>query len=184
MLNDNEEVEETTEEAVADDNQTENGEDNSTEESNGEAQAESSNERQPETPEAKRARLKRQLEQLDKKHGFKDEEAPKKSDETTDERYDRLELKTEGVTAKKEQDAVIEYARFKKISVVEALNSVAMKAELKELRAKSATPAPSTRTSGGHTDDVAYWARQTEAGKSAPTPELRAKVRAYLASGH
>lgn len=159
-------------------------EDNSETESDGETVQEQTD-KQPETPEAKRARLKRQLEQLDKKHGFKDEEAPKKSVETEDERYDRLELKTEGIKDKKSQDAVIEYARFKKIDVLEALNSPAMKAELKEIQAKSATPSPSKRTGGGNTNDVAHWAEQlTRNGKSAPTPELRAEVRAYLAKGH
>lgn len=178
-------------EDVAADNESTHDEIDSETESDGEAQNEGSNEqseRKPETPEAKRARLKRQLEQLEKKHGFKDEESREEggkethSKEVTDERYDRLELKTEGVTSKKEQDAIIEYARFKKIDVVAALNSPAMKAELKEMRAKDATPSSSTRTGSGRTDDVTYWATQlTKYGKSAPTPELRAKVRTHLA---
>lgn len=179
MFNENdEEVVETAEEVA--DNTIDN-EDNSTEESDGETTAQTTNERAPETPEAKRARLKRQLDQLDKKHGFKDEE-PAKNSGTEDDRYTRLELKTEGIKDKKEQDRVIKLAKALEMDVIDALATPAVQAELKAMRAKSATPSPSTRTGGGQTDDVAYWAAQTQKGKSAPTPELRSKVRQYLAT--
>lgn len=97
------------------------------------------------------------------------------------ERLDRTDLRLEGIKDKSEQDAVMEYARFKNIDVLSALNSPAMKAELKEMRNKSATPASSVRTSTGARDEVSYWADQTEKGKMAPTAELRKKVLAYLA---
>lgn len=102
-----------------------------------------------------------------------------------DERYDRLELKTEGITVKEEQDVVLEYAKFKKISVTKALNTPAVKAELRELRDKASTPAPSRRNGGGATtDSVEYWVAQyKKGGKSAPTVEMRRKVRKALQGG-
>lgn len=99
----------------------------------------------------------------------------------SDDRYDRLELKMDGITSKEAQDTVIDYARFKGISVSEAANTPVVKAELKELEQKSATPAPGNRT--GHTDrsdDLNYWIEQQKKGKSAPTAEMRRKVRMKL----
>lgn len=105
--------------------------------------------------------------------------------EAGDERYDRLELKTEGVTVKEEQDAVIAYAKFKKISLVAALNTPAMKAELRQMRDRAATPSPSRRTGTGMaTDSVEHWVAQyKKGGKSAPTVEMRRKVRKALQAG-
>lgn len=120
--------------------------------------------------------------------GIKGDEDGEESKEATNEspdiaeRLDRTDLRLEGVKEKAEQDAVIEYAKWKKIDVLSALNTPAMKAELKEMRNKSATPSSSSRTSTGARDEVSYWAEQTEKGKSAPTPELRKKVLAYLAA--
>ena len=113
------------------------------------------------------------------------EESSKKPTETKEidreERYDRLNLKTEGIKDVKEQDAVLEYAKFKKITVDEALQTSAVKAELKELRTANSTPAPSTRTGGGMRDDLAHDAQMLEKGERLPTAERRSAARAYLA---
>jgi hypothetical protein len=106
-------------------------------------------------------------------------ESKESAPELTD-RLDRADLRSEGVKDKAEQDIVLEYARFKKIDVLEALTKPAVKAELKEYRNKSATPSSSSRTTTGSRDEVAYWAEQTEKGKMAPTADLRRKVLAYL----
>lgn len=128
---------------------------------------------------------KRWKERIKGLKGEDDGEGEKDSKESNSpsivERLDRAELKAEGVKDKAEQDAVLEYARWKNIDVLTALNTPAMKAELKEMRNKSATPSSSNRTSAGARDEVAYWADQMEKGKRAPTPELRTKVLQYLA---
>ena len=131
-----------------------------------------------ETPDAKRARLKRQLEQHDKKHGFK-EEPSKKDNAGSDERYDRLALRQEGVVEKDEQNIAIEYAKWKGIDVVDAIKLPAVKAELQTLRAKDVL-APSTRTGGRTTaDDPAQLSKQYKAGKYL-TPDQMKKVRKHL----
>lgn len=172
-----EEIVETTEETTYEETHNE---------AEGEARAqdeETQSERRTETPEAKRARLKRQLEQLDKKHGFKDEAGDKPQEVKEvgqDERYDRLELKTEGLKDKAEQDIVLDYMRYKKIDVMTALNSAAVKAELREYREKASTPSPSTRTAAP-TKGVEYWVRQVDAGKAnSDDPVMRRKVREYI----
>lgn len=86
------------------------------------------------------------------------------SKEEVDERYERLELKTEGITNKKEQDVVLDYAKYKGISATEAMGNTTVKAELAELRAKN-VPAPSTRISRGATDSYDYYAKNIKAGK-------------------
>jgi hypothetical protein len=148
---------------------------------------EENSERRTETPEAKRARLKRQLEQLDKKHGFKDQEGDKKLEVKeaflegiTRDDFNRLQLKTEGIKDRGEQEIVLEYAKWKKIDPVDALNSAAVKAELREYRERSSTPAPSTRTASP-SKGVEYWVRQVEAGKAnSDDPKIRAQVRTIL----
>lgn len=110
-----------------------------------------------------------------------DQEEAGTTAQDSDDRYDRLELKTEGVTVKAEQDLVIDYARHKKISVTEALQRPGVKAELKELRDKASTPPPSRRTGGGETGTLEYYVDQyKKGGKSAPTVEMRRKVRQAL----
>jgi len=108
-------------------------------------------------------------------------EATKPQEVDREERYDRLNLKTEGIKDVKEQDVVLEYAKFKKITVDEALQTSAVKAELKELRTANSTPAPSTRTGGGMRDDLAHDAQMLEKGERLPTAERRSAARAYLA---
>lgn len=122
-----------------------------------------------ETPEQRRARIKRQYEREFGKQGKEDDqngrqEGGKESSQEVDERYARLELKTEGVTSKKAQDVVLEYAKFKGIDVSEALKSPIVKGEIAELEKKTSAPAPSKRTSTGATDSFEYWASQARKG--------------------
>ena len=134
-----------------------------------------------ETPDAKHARLKRQLEQHEKKHGFKEEVSVKDNDVSSDDRYNRLALRQEGVTEKDEQNIAIEYAKWKGIDVVDAIKLPAVKAELQTLRAKDVL-APSTRTAGRTTaDDPGQLSKQYKAGKYL-TPDQMKKVRKHLRS--
>jgi hypothetical protein len=93
-----------------------------------------------------------------------DKKGSEESNEEVDERYQRLELKTEGITSTKEQDVILDYAKYKGIDPTEAMKSPAIRAELAELRSKN-VPAPSTRTSGGKSDSYDYYAKNIKAGK-------------------
>lgn len=104
------------------------------------------------------------------------------SSEEVDERYERLELKTEGITNKKEQDVVLDYAKWKGISATEAMTSTTVKAELAELRAKN-LPAPSTRISSGKTDSYEYYAKNIKAGKLRLSDVQDASMRQRLMKG-
>ena len=131
-----------------------------------------------ETPEQRLARLKRQLEREEKKQGIKKEDKP---EETGDERYDRLELKTEGITTKKEQDVVLDYAKWKGVSVAEVLKNTGVKAELAEMRKQSSVPPPSGRSSNGQSASVDYYASQIKKGaitlSQVESPEMRKQLR-------
>lgn len=118
-----------------------------------------------ETPEARRARIKRQYEREFGKQGVEgSQEGSKEKEVGSDERYQRLELKTEGVTSKKAQDVVLEYARFKGIDPVDALKSPIVKAEIAELEKKTSVPPPSKRTNTGASDSFEYWVAQARKG--------------------
>lgn len=185
MLNETEEVE------VVEEDNDESYEDDTTTEAESTETTEETVERKPETSEQRITRLKRQLEREERKLNpeSKEErkesskESPKKEDQEVDvtERLDRSDLRFEGVKDKGEQDIIIEYAKYKNMDVLDAMNTPAIKAELKEYRAKSATPSPTRRTSQGARDDVAYWAEQLQKGNRPPTAELRTKAREYLA---
>lgn len=118
-----------------------------------------------ETPEQRKARIKRMYE---REFGIKVSEGSQKSSEEgskeVDERYTRLELKTEGITSKKAQDVVLEYAKFKGIEALEALKSPIVKAEIAELEKKTSAPAPSKRTNAGASDSFEYWVAQARKG--------------------
>jgi len=138
-------------------------EDDSTGEDEGEASSESSEQRPTETPEQRNARIKRQVEREAKKAGItveeylgiKSEKGSEKGRQEgnpsqVDENYLRLDLKTEGIKSKKEQDTVIDYIKEKKllghtVDVETALKSMVVKEELTRIRNASATPKPSSR---------------------------------------
>ena len=141
-------------------------ESDSTEEGESAQTTESGEQRKPETSEQRIARLKRQLDRELKKSGQEvTKETGEKGSKEVDERYDRIELKTEGITSKKEQDIVLDYARYKKIDVTEALKSTTVKAELAEYRSKAAIPAPSSRTGNGSNNSLEYYASQIKNGR-------------------
>lgn len=150
---------------------TEELEDNSTaDESTGEDEVEEttkgSKQSTTETPEARRARIKRQYEREFGKSNDKGtkEDSKESSNKEVDERYTRLELKTEGITSKKAQDIVIEYAQFKGIEVTAALKSPIVRAEIAELEKKTSAPAPSSRTGSGASNTFEYWVGQAKKG--------------------
>lgn len=171
-------------------NQEHNGEDNTSTESEGEEEEKvtlTKSELEAREREIRKEQDKRWKDRL--KLGEEGTETKKQEPKevTVDERYDRLELKTEGIKDRAQQDFVIEYAREKKITVSEALQKKVVQLELKEMAEatsqKEAVPSPSRRTgSTDRSNDVSYWARQlSEHGKTAPTAEMRRKVLNHLA---
>jgi hypothetical protein len=147
------------------------GDNESQDESAGESEATETNEggeqsKPKETPEQRKARIKRMYE---REFGKQDKGSSKESIEESskvdgDERYARLELKTEGVTSKKAQDIVLDYAKYKGIEPLEALKSPIVRAEMAELEKKTSVPAPSSRTNAGPSNDFAYWVAQAKKG--------------------
>lgn len=146
-----------------------------TSESEAPTEAESGEQHATETAEQRSARLKRQIERAAKQAGksveeflgLKGQESSKESGqkaEDVSEKFARLELKQEGITSKKAQDVVLEYAAWKGIDPTEALKSPAVRAELAELEKKAAAPAPSKRTNGGASDSFEYWVAQARKG--------------------
>jgi len=137
-------------------------EDDSSTEAEAEEKSEGVKQHKAETPEARRARIKRQYE---REFGKPDKDGDKESSkEDGDERYARLELKTEGVTSKKAQDIVLEFAKWKKIDALEAMKSPIVRAEIAELEKKASVPAPSKRTNSGPSDSFEYWVGQAKKG--------------------
>lgn len=121
---------------------------------------------------------------LPEDHPGPDDEPVQPPANTDQERLDRMELRQEGIKDKKQQDVVLDYARLNKVSPIDALERPAVKATLKEMQDKAATPPPSRRTGGATRDDIDYWvAEYKRGGKSAPTPELRRKVRHAIQRG-
>jgi hypothetical protein len=165
----NDAVDNSAETTTQDDYESSDSDNESTDESQAETGEQSSESRKTETPDQRRARIKRMYEREFGKQGDKgasegSKEASKESSTEGDDRYARLELKTEGVTSKKAQDVVLEYAKFKGIDAVEALKSPIVKAEIAELEKKTSVPAPSKRTTTGSSDDFSYWVAQAKKG--------------------
>lgn len=185
MQEQDETVVDSAETTTDEDNQEDYEQTDSNGEDETEASTESSEQQSTETPEQKRARLTRQLERLNKKHppqeseeGGKESRQESSKKEEVDDRYNRLELKMEGITSKKEQDVVLDYAKWKGIDVTKALTTPAVKAELAELRAKSSTPAPSKRTSTGANNSFEYWVGQAKKGNfPVNDPEMMDKLK-------
>jgi len=135
-----------------------------------------------------KAELDQQLKDRDKrwkdrlkssKEGSKETKESKEVGST--ERFDRMELKAEGVKDKKAQDVVLEYIAEKKVlgkevDIETALKSVAVKEALQEIKAKNVPP-PSTRTAGGASDSIAYWIQETKKGNFPTDPAIRRQLR-------
>lgn len=89
-------------------------------------------EKTQESPEAKYARLTRQKEQLEKKFGFKPKAKPiVQVEQQNPSIKDYVAFKNANIH-EDDVDDVLEYAKFKKISVGDALKSSIMRASLKE----------------------------------------------------
>lgn len=130
-----------------------------------------------ETPEAKRARLKRQLKQLNKKHGFKDEDddeddepRPKKSSKKKEDvgldRMDKAILRVEKITHPDDVELVEQIMRETGKDLESVLESKYFKAELADLREGRATeeavPKGTKRSSQASRDSVQYWLNKGE----------------------
>lgn len=185
---DTQEVVDSAEITTTDELEDNSSDNDSTGESEAEETTEGSKQSSAETPEQRTARLKRQVEREAKKQGlsveeylgFKGQKGSQKEEGSkvdSDERYARLELKTEGITSKKAQDIVLEYANWKGIDVTEALKSSVVRAEIAELEKKTSAPAPSKRTGTGASDSFEYWVAQAKKGNF-PTnnPEMMKKL--------
>lgn len=147
---------------TTDDLEVSESEDESTGESEVAKAPEGGKQQSTESPEARRARIKRMYEREFGKQGKEGDKEGSK--EVGDERYTRLELKTEGITSKKAQDVVLDYAKFKGIDALEALKSPIVRAEIAELEKKTSAPPPSKRTNAGATDSFEYWVAQARKG--------------------
>jgi hypothetical protein len=166
MFEENNEVVDSAETTTTEDLGDNESQDESTDESEVAKGEESSEPRKTETPEQRKARIKRMYE---REFGKQDKGSSKESSEESskvdgDERYARLELKTEGVTSKKAQDIVLDYAKYKGIEPLDALKSPIVRAEMAELEKKTSVPAPSSRTNAGPSNDFAYWVTQAKKG--------------------
>lgn len=171
MFQENNEVDNSAETTTQDDYESNDSENESTTESKAQTETESSDKRTTETPEQRKARIKRMYE---REFGIKDkgeskEDSKESSKVDGDERYTRLELKTEGITSKKAQDIVLDYIREAKligrnIEPADALKSLVVKEAIAELEKKTSVPAPSKRTTTGSSDDFNYWVAQARKG--------------------
>lgn len=96
-------------------------------------------EKPQETPEAKYARLTRQAKQLEKKYGFKQEKSEVKVEQPTTLAPKDVIALTKANIHEEDIDEVLEYAKYKKISVADALKSGVIKATLAEKQEHRAT---------------------------------------------
>lgn len=118
------------------------------------------------------------------KERVKKKDEAKKPEEN--DRMDRLELKAEGIKDVDAQDFVIDYAKNKGISLSEAMQSRAVKAELnalaEEAKEREATLEPSKRT-GTPKKDVDYFVSKYEqTGEVPDDPVMASKVLDKLAA--
>lgn len=174
------EEQETIEEEVIEDNDSDHastGEDEAEETEQGGEQRSST---KSETPEQRSSRIKRQVEREAKKAGISVQEylgiKGEEGSEAEKEERQRLELKVEGVKAKKEQDVVLNYIREKQllghtVDVEKALTSMVVKEELANIRKADATPKPSSRTAQvGGEKSLEQYAEMMKKGKTREVP--------------
>ena len=177
FVENNEDTVDSSEETV-NDLEVSDADDASTTESEGAETSEGTKRNPTETAEQRQARIKRQVERDAKKAGVSIEEylgissqkgSQEGSKEVGDDRYARLELKTEGVTLKKAQDVVLDYIREAKligkdVDVATALKSPIVREAIAEIERKNSAPPPSKRTSTGASDSFEYWVSQARKG--------------------
>jgi hypothetical protein len=147
--------------------------------------------RKSETPEARRARLARQLDRHDKKHGLgkygedgKPKAPSKSSKDTKSGELDfsqRAFLNSEGIKGKSEQALVQEWMKDTGKSLDAVIENPRFQAELKDFRegnaTKDAMPKGTRRSSQTSRDSVEYWIAKGELPPNTPeNQELRRKV--------
>lgn len=133
------------------------------------------------------AELDARIKEQDKRWKDRIKKSGKESENSDKEEYLRLDLKTEGIKDKKEQDIILSYIKEKAVlgetvSTTEALGKLVIKEALAEMRAKD-IPAPSTRTSGGINDSYEYYAKNIKAGKMRLSDVQDAGMREKLMKG-
>lgn len=139
-----------------------------------------------ETPEAKRSRLQRQLAQLDKKLGIKEEKNIEK-EETKGEldKMDRAILRMEKITDPDEVALVKDFMRDTGKSIDDVLENRVFKAELKAMRedkkADDAIPSNSKRSMNSNRNSVEYWLAKGEMPPAGETKLRQDYVNARIA---
>lgn len=148
-----------------------------------------------ETPDQRLARLKRQYERELKKQGKESGQESRKEGhesgkessqkDSVDEKYLKLDLKTEGIKDTKEQDVVLTYIREAKllgrdVDVATALQSPVVREDIEKIRKKNAVPKPSSRTNGGASNSIEYYAAQIKKGAMRLTDISDAETRKAL----
>lgn len=135
-----------------------------------------------ETPDAKRARLKRQLEQHDKKYGFSDDAKPnsRKNNKSSELDYgEKAFLVSNGIKGAEETKLVQDIMESTGKSLEDVLESKYFQAEIKEMRdakaSQDATPSGNKTGQGSARDTVEYWISKGELPPADQT-ELRRKV--------
>src|SRR3990167_2550898 len=144
-------------------------------------------EKPKETPEAKEARLTRQLKQVRKQLGKDvEEEKPKPVEKTTvsktgeldETQLDYLDLK--GVTDEDEIAVIQKVMKNTGQTVRQVLKDDYVQSKLtalrKEREVKDATPSGTRRAGGQASNDVDYWVAKAEQGELPKDPELKRKV--------
>lgn len=132
-----------------------------------------------ETPEAKRARLKRQLEQLDKKYPVEEKPEPSKSKSNDLDYGQKAFLVANGIKGTEEINLVKDIMQNTGKTLDEVLESKYFQSELQELRSeiatKNAIPSSSKRSNQSSDDTVEYWLAKGELPPESER-ELRLKV--------
>lgn len=156
--------------------------DKSGEEDKGGEGKEDKAERKPETPEAKRARLTRELDQHNKKHPPTDEPKPKPGDKKGEFDYgQKAFLVASGIKAGPEMELVQQYVKDSGKPIESVLTNKAFMADLKDIRdgeaAGDAIPDKSDRSGNQSKTSVEYWVAKGELPPNTPeNQELRRKV--------
>lgn len=137
-------------------------------------QGEQHEEKTQETPEAKYARITRQKEQLEKKFGFKPKTktvAPVEIRQDSPSLKDYVALKNANIH-EDDVDDVIEFAKFKKISLADALKSSVVRATIKEKEELRTTAnATNTAKTRGGSSKISGDALLDKASKTGEVPD-------------
>jgi len=151
-----------------------------------EHQEETQEKKQPETIEARKARLERQLSQINKKLGNSPKEKavePSEKKEGLD-RIDKAILRAEKITDSDEIALAQDIKRETGKDIEDVLESRYFKAELKAMReeknAQDAIPSNSKRSMNSNRDSVEYWIAKGEMPPASETKLRQAYVNAKI----